>query len=43
MEKIGVTLNFSTSYHPEMNGQLKRLNQCVESYLRCMIFQKPKT
>jgi hypothetical protein len=43
MGKLGVTLNFNTSYHPQTDGQYERLNQCVESYFRCMVFQKPKT
>jgi transposase len=42
MKKLGVNLNFSIAYQPQRDGQTERLNQYVETYLRCMVFQKPK-
>lgn len=36
------TLHMSSSYHPQTDGQSKRLNQCVEGFLRCMVHSCPK-
>jgi hypothetical protein len=37
-----ISLHFSTAYHPESDDQTERVNQCMEQYLRCMVFQEPK-
>jgi hypothetical protein len=35
------TLHMSSSYHPQSDGQTECLNQCVETYLRCVVHLSP--
>ncbi|KAK4391181.1 Transposon Ty3-G Gag-Pol polyprotein [Sesamum angolense] len=37
-----VSLDMSSAYHPQTDGQTERINQCLENYLRCMCHQQPK-
>lgn len=41
-KKLGTQLYLSIAYHPQFNGQTEKVNQCLESYLRCMTSHRPK-
>lgn len=37
----GVELRMSSAYHPESDGQIERVNQCMETFLRCFANAAP--
>uniref|UniRef100_A0A8C5E6L5 Integrase catalytic domain-containing protein n=1 Tax=Gouania willdenowi TaxID=441366 RepID=A0A8C5E6L5_GOUWI len=38
---LGTTVSLSSGYHPESNGQTERVNQELESILRCLVSDSP--
>jgi len=38
---FGTNLNFSTTYHLEIDGKTKRINQVIEDMLRMCVMNKP--
>ena len=40
---IGATVSLSSGYHPESSGQTERLNQELETCLRCLVSQNPSS
>jgi transposase InsO family protein len=37
----GVELHMSSAYHPQSDGQTERVNQCMETFLRCFANAAP--
>ena len=40
---IGATVSLSSGFHPQSNGQSERMNQEMETALRCMVSQNPSS
>lgn len=38
----GTKLSFSSTYHPESDGQIEAVNHTIEMYLRCFVSDKQK-
>ncbi|WVY90886.1 hypothetical protein V8G54_036400 [Vigna mungo] len=39
----GTTLAMGSAYHPQSDGQMENLNKTLEMYLRCYVYENPKS
>jgi len=39
---VGTALRMSSAYHPQTDGQTERVNQCMETFLRCFVHSCPR-
>lgn len=39
--KMGTSIQMSTAYHPQSDGQIEAQNKCLEMYLRCFTCANP--
>lgn len=42
MEKLGVTVNLTSGYHPQANGQVEQANQEVSHFLHTFFASNPE-
>ena len=42
LKVVGSKLSMSLAYHPQIDGQMERVNQYLENYLRYLCFLHPK-
>ena len=40
-EYLDTNINFSTTYHPQINGKIERVNQVIEYKLHMYVMDKP--
>ena len=38
---MGLKMNFSTTYHPQTDGKIERVNRVLEDMLRMYVMEKP--